>query len=164
MWALALGLHETVIQGYEPANLTEEIRLNFSASLWSNVLNLTFDSLTGQVAFMEIFRVSREVQLIEYTNDSYEFRGLYVNLPYELSELSDLSEVELINKTAFRFWKYRSDGIEDHYSSFITFTFISLLSIFVAIYITMYIAIISYGVYKQYPPARHSEPAMSISF
>ena len=163
MWALAIGLHETVLQGYDPANLTKAERANFTKSLYENVVNVTFESLTGEVAFMGSSRVSREVQLIEYTNDSFEFRGLYINLPYELSHLDNLSEVKLINSTEFKYWNSsRSDGVEAHYSLFFTFIFVLVLSIITAIYITGYIIIIIYGIYSKYPPAEHSEPYMSI--
>ena len=163
MWALAIGLHETVKQNYDPANLTKDERANFTKSLYENVINVTFESLTGEVAFMGSSRISREVQLIEYTNDSFEFRGLYINLPYELSHLDDLSEVKLINSTQFKYWNSsRSDGVEAHYSLLFTFILILLSSILTAIYITSYIIIILYGVFKEFPAARHSEPSMSV--
>ena len=163
MWALAIGLHETVLQGYEPANLTKNDRANFTKSLYEHVVNVTFESLTGEVAFIGSSRISREVQLIEYTNDSFEFRGLYINLPYELSHLDNLSEVKLINSIKFKYWNSsRSDGVEVHYSLLFTFIFMSLLSILTAIYITVYIIIILYGVYNKFPAAIHSEPSMSV--
>ena len=163
MWALALGLNQSINQGFEPANLTDEVRANFSKSLFENILGLRFDGLAGEVSFVQTLRVSDQAQLIEFTKDGYEFRGLYINLPHELSNLENLSAVELINASEFKYWNSKlSDGVENHFSNPLIFSFITLSSILVTIYIVVFIAIILVGVYKRYAPATHSEPAMSI--
>ena len=164
MWALALGLNETINQGFEPSNLSDNhVHANFSRFLFSNILGLNFDSLTGDVSFAQTMRVSHQAQLIEFTKDGYEFRGLYINLPYELSNLENLSQVELINSSEFKYWNSKiSDGVEKHFSHIIIFYFITFSSVFACIYILTIIVIILIGVYKRFPPATHSEPSMSI--
>ena len=162
MWALALGLNESINQGFEPANLTEDVQANFSKYLFENILKLNFDGLTGEVSFVQTLRVSHQAQLIEFTEDGYEFRGLYINLPYELSNLENLSAVELVNSSEFIYWNSEmSDGVENHFSDIVIFYLITFSSILVGIYAVVFIVIILVGVYKRYPPATHSEPSMS---
>ena len=108
-------------------------------------------------------RVSQYAQLVEFTPNGTEFRGLYTNLPTDISEIGNLTGVMLTNKVDFEYWnETRTDGVENRNSSYYIFYVIVITSVLALVYIVVLISIVSYGLCKRFPPAIKSEPAMSI--
>ena len=160
MWSLAFGLKETLNAGHDPYPYPNS---SFRGDLYENILKQSFRSLTGDVFYHNKLRVSPTAQLVEFTPDGTKFRGLYINLPYNTSQIDNLTGVTLINNISFRYWdEERTDGVEDHHSSFYIFLSITVLSGLAVVYITVLISVILFCVYKGYPPAVKSEPIMSI--
>ena len=151
MWSLAFALNETLNAGHDQYLFPDS---SFRADLYENILNQSFRSLTGDVFYHNKLRVSPTAQLVEFTPDGTEFRGLYVNLPYDTSKIDNLTGVTLTSNVSFRYWdEERTDGVEDHYSSLDIFLAITVLSGLAVIYITVLISVILFCVYKGYPPA-----------
>ena len=163
MWALALALNDTDIPGYFPFYNTTGFGYDFLLSIHSNILKQSFRGLTGDVLFNGKLRVSHYAQLVEFTPNGTEFRGLYTKLPTDISQIGNLTGVMLTNKVDFRYWdEMRTDGVEDRNSSYYIFYAIIITSVLALVYIAILISIVSFGLCKRFPPAVKSEPAMSI--
>ena len=157
MWSLAFALNETLNTGHSLMDY------DFRGNLYENILNQSFRSLTGDVFYHNKLRVSTTAQLVEYTPNGTEFRGLYTNLPYDTSQIDNLTGVTLIKNVSFKYWdEERSDGVEIHYSSLYISVAMAVLSALAVVYLIILISVILFGVCKGYPPAVKSEPAMSI--
>ncbi|KAI6650742.1 hypothetical protein LOD99_7793 [Oopsacas minuta] len=158
MWALAFAMNDTIESGILPDNN------NFTNYLYENVLKQSFNSITGHVFYKHKLRVSQYAQLVEFTpNGSSEFRGLYSNLPYDIAQIGNLSGITHTNNISFKYWdETRTDGVEERNSSYYIFYIIVISSALGLVYIAILTSIISFGLYKHYPPAIKSEPAMSI--
>ena len=155
MWTLALALHETIyITGFDE---------NFYETLYTNTLKQSFSSITGDVFFNRKLRVSQYAQVVEFTPTGTEFRGLYTNLPYDIDQIGNLTGVDLTNRVEFKYWdESRTDGVEDHESSYYIFYVIVVTSGLAFVYIIILISIVVFGLCKRFTPAVKSEPAMSI--
>ncbi|KAI6650741.1 hypothetical protein LOD99_7792 [Oopsacas minuta] len=158
MWALAFAMNETINAGYIP-----HYDYYFSEELYYNLLNQSFNSITGHVQYNRKLRVSQYAQLVEFTPNGSEFRGLYSNLPYDIAQIGNLSGITHTNNISFKYWdETRTDGVEERNSSYYIFYIIVISSALGLVYIAILTSIISFGLYKHYPPAIKSEPAMSI--
>ena len=159
MWALGLALHQTISEGYTP----ELYRRYLPYLLYYNIHKEQFKSVTGDVYFENGLRVTHQAQILEYSFTETHFRGLYVNLPSDLSQVENLTKASLINSSNFIYWNSESsDGIENKYSHISIFILATLLAFAVAVYIVILIIIIAVAVYRKYPPATCSEPYMNI--
>ena len=154
MWALALALNETIyVTEYE----------DFYGTLYNNTLKQSFSSLTGDVFFNRKLRVSQFAQVVEFTPTGTEFSGLYTNIPYDIDQIGNLTGVKLTNRQEFKYWdESRTDGVENHNSSYFIFYVIVATSGLVLLYIAILISVVLFGLCKRLPPAVKSEPAMSI--
>ena len=86
-------------------------------------------SLTGDVFYHNQLRVSTTAQLAKFTPNGIGFCGLYVNLPYDTSQIDNLTGVALIHNISFSYSdEERTDGVKGHHSSFFIFLAISILS------------------------------------
>ena len=101
MWSLAFALNETINVGYDfhpyPAD-------TLKGYLYGKILKQSFRSLTGDVFYHNKLRISTTAQLVEYTPNGTEFRGLYTNLPYDTSQIDNLTGVAPINNISFQYW------------------------------------------------------------
>ena len=159
MWALGLALNQTISEGYTP----ELYRRYLPYLLYYNIHKEQFKSVTGDVDFENGLRVTHQAQILEYSFTETHFRGLYVNLPSDLSQVENLTKASLINASNFIYWDpTSSDGVENKYSHIFIFILTILLAFAVAVYIVILIIIIAVAVYKKYPPATCSEPYMNI--
>ena len=159
MWALGLALNQTISEGYTP----ERNRRYLPYLLYYNIHKEQFKSVTGDVDFENGLRVTHQAQMLEYSFTETHFRGLYVNLPSDLSQVENLTKASLINASNFIYWdSTSSDGVENKYSHIFIFILTILLAFAVAVYIVILIIIIAVAVYKKYPPATCSEPYMNI--
>ena len=164
MWALGLALNKTLSESLNASVISPiEIRQLLPKYVYQNIIEQPFKSVTGDVDFENGFRVSHRAQLIEYSYYETFFRGLYVNLPPDFEQIENLTAAELINKSDFLYWdSTSSDGVENKYSPLSLFGIVAVLALLAAVYIVVLIIIIIVAVYKRYPPAIYSEPAMNI--
>ena len=159
MWALGLALHQTINEGYTP----ERNRRYLPYVLYDNIHKEQFKSVTGDVDFENGLRVTHQAQILEYSFTETHFRGLYVNLPSDLSQVENLTKASLTDASNFIYWDSESsDGVENKYSHIFIFIPATILAFAVAVYIFILIIIIAVAVYKKYPPATYSGPYMNI--
>ena len=157
MWALGFALNRAFSKGYTPD------LFYFPELLYEYILEKQFKSVTENVDFEDGLRVTHQAQVVEYSYEETYFRGLYINLPSDLSQVENLTKAKLINSSEFEYWDSTSkDGIEYKYSDKSIFIIATVLAFAVATYIVVLIVIIAVAVYKRYPPATYSEPYMNI--
>ena len=162
LWTYALGLNQTLYEGYKPEDFNYTY-FDFTEALYVNTYSQKFVGWTGDVSYFGRERREKNIVVTEFVDGNVEYRGYYTNFPPNASEFSNTTGV-ISNISNFKIWNAdrASDGIEEHFSSIIIFAVIVVTSVLLAIYTTVLIVVIIIGVMMKLPPATKSEPLINI--
>ena len=162
LWTYALGLNQTIAQGFDPSQFTYK-ESPMTQALYQNSFSQNFSGWTGQVSYFGRERIANRVLVSEFVNGNIQYRGYYENFPPNPEEFANTEGV-IANIGKFQIWNedLASDGIEDYFTHIGIFATTLASAILVGIYITSLIIIILVGVKKNLPPATKSEPFLNI--
>ncbi|KAI6656890.1 GABA-B receptor R2 [Oopsacas minuta] len=162
LWTYALGLNQTIADGYDPETFNYS-NFDFTNALYMNTYSQAFNGWTGDVTYFGRERQQKTIQVVEFVDGRIEYRGYYTNFSVNPSQFGNTTNV-ISNISDFKIWQEdrASDGIKDRFTSFILFGVVLATSTCVVIYVTVLIIVILIGVKKNLPPAKKSEPLINI--
>ncbi|KAI6661636.1 gamma-aminobutyric acid type B receptor [Oopsacas minuta] len=158
VWTIALALNNMAVNNY--INITGVK----SVELFEAMESVKFHGWTGDVMYVDRVRPGSRVQISEIINASYEFRGLYVNVPANLDNLVGNENITYLSEDSFTIFNpdLVSDGIEPYHIHTSIFALTVIFSLLGTTYVTVLIVIISVGWIKKYAAVTKSEPSVNI--
>eukprot|EP00800_Vazella_pourtalesii_P011502 TRINITY_DN2767_c0_g1_i1.p1 TRINITY_DN2767_c0_g1~~TRINITY_DN2767_c0_g1_i1.p1 ORF type:complete len:796 (-),score=129.49 TRINITY_DN2767_c0_g1_i1:88-2475(-) len=158
IWTIAMGLdklsadYNLTTGGYNGTVLFDAIQ------------QVRFNGWAGDVIYLERVRQESRIHIYEVINATFEARGLYVNVPFNHSNLIGNENITYMERTPFTIFNPDkvTDGIEEHYIHTAIFVLTVIFSLLGVTYITILIVVISVGWIKQYAAVTKSEPSVNI--
>ena len=158
IWTIAIGLEKLT------ANYNLTAGGYDGTTLFDAIQHVRFNGWAGDVVYKERVRQESRIHIYEVIDAAFETRGLYVNVPFDHSNLVGNENITYIERTPFAIFNPDkvTDGIEKHYIHTAIFGLTVIFFLLGVTYVTVLIVIISVGWIKQLAAVTKSEPSVNI--
>ena len=177
LWTLALSLQGMLDSGtdlYEVSqkNINQDLSYlrEFSKGLYERMQEQAFQGWAGRVEFRGHERITDRVQLLEFVNGNLLHRGDFEGIRYNKEGNYTVKEIERITLRldvagyeAFSYWDSQTatDGIQDELVPIPFLSVGAVITVTIALYITILITMIMAGVFQRLQSIQNSSPILT---